>query len=191
MPSHPTRRDIIIGTAATTALAAASAVLPSTTMAQPAKIRRDVNQLAPNDPILEAYRRAVTEMRRLTTEEPNNPLGWTKQATIHNQFCPHANWFFLPWHRAYLAYLEDVCRKLSGDDSFALPYWDWTRNPQIPAPFWGTGNSLNHPRTATPQSTLRSEFVGPEVLDRIMRKLDFEGFGSLRSTLEARPKSYF
>jgi tyrosinase len=152
-------------------------------MAQPAKIRRDVNQLAPNDPILEAYRRAVTEMRRLTTEEPNNPLGWTKQATIHNQFCPHANWFFLPWHRAYLAYLEDVCRKLSGDDSFALPYWDWTRNPQIPAPFWGTGNSLNHPRTATPQSTLRSEFVGPEVLDRIMRKLDFEGFGSLRSTL--------
>lgn len=32
---------------------------------------------------------------------------------------------FLPWHRVYLLHWEREIRKLSGDVSFALPYWDW------------------------------------------------------------------
>lgn len=32
---------------------------------------------------------------------------------------------FLPWHRAYLLHWEREIRKLTGDTSFTIPYWDW------------------------------------------------------------------
>ncbi|XP_049448022.1 tyrosinase-like [Epinephelus fuscoguttatus] len=32
---------------------------------------------------------------------------------------------FLPWHRAYLLQWEHEIRKLTGDMSFTIPYWDW------------------------------------------------------------------
>ncbi|XP_006800137.1 tyrosinase-like [Neolamprologus brichardi] len=32
---------------------------------------------------------------------------------------------FLPWHRAYLLHWEHEIRKLTGDMSFTIPYWDW------------------------------------------------------------------
>jgi hypothetical protein len=50
---------------------------------------------------------------------------------VFNQ-CPHGNWWFLPWHRAYLYYFERILRwaaKQTGHpkaDSLALPYWDYT-----------------------------------------------------------------
>lgn len=43
--------------------------------------------------------------------------------------CAHGNWFFLPWHRAYLIEFEAVARAHIKDlggphDSWALPYWN-------------------------------------------------------------------
>uniref|UniRef100_A0A665TYY4 Tyrosinase n=1 Tax=Echeneis naucrates TaxID=173247 RepID=A0A665TYY4_ECHNA len=32
---------------------------------------------------------------------------------------------FLPWHRVYLLHWEHEIRKLTGDESFTIPYWDW------------------------------------------------------------------
>ncbi|XP_030602226.1 tyrosinase-like [Archocentrus centrarchus] len=32
---------------------------------------------------------------------------------------------FLPWHRAYLLHWEHEIRKLTGDMTFTVPYWDW------------------------------------------------------------------
>lgn len=32
---------------------------------------------------------------------------------------------FLPWHRAYLLHWEREIRKLTGDLTFSIPYWDW------------------------------------------------------------------
>jgi tyrosinase len=54
--------------------------------------------------------------------------------------CPHGNWWFYVWHRGYVGYFEQTIRALSGDDNFAMPYWDWTQHwdpdpsmsPQIP-----------------------------------------------------------
>ncbi|XP_023121961.2 tyrosinase-like [Amphiprion ocellaris] len=55
---------------------------------------------------------------------------------------------FLPWHRVYLLHWEHEIRKLTGDMSFTIPYWDWRdaqacdvctddlmgdRNPQDPS----------------------------------------------------------
>ncbi|XP_018604419.2 tyrosinase [Scleropages formosus] len=37
----------------------------------------------------------------------------------------HESAAFLPWHRVYLLYWEHEIRKLTGDFSFTIPYWDW------------------------------------------------------------------
>jgi hypothetical protein len=49
----------------------------------------------------------------------------------------HGNWWFLPWHRGYVYYLEKIVRKMSGNDAFRLPYWSWEKDGQnvLPAPF--------------------------------------------------------
>src|SRR5690242_10282292 len=69
-------------------------------------MRRSVNNMALNDPTLVTYRAAVAAMKALPANDPRN---WLKQADIHKNFCPHGNWFFLPWHRAYLVAFERIC----------------------------------------------------------------------------------
>jgi hypothetical protein len=73
--------------------------------------------------VLQSYRKAIRAMLALP---PTDPRNWYRQALIHTLDCPHGNWWFLPWHRAYLGWFEQICRELSGDSTFAIPYWDWT-----------------------------------------------------------------
>ena len=51
----------------------------------------------------------------------------------HHQFNPRTQVqarLFLPWHRAYLWWLEQALQVLVS--SVALPYWDWTEIAQVP-----------------------------------------------------------
>ena len=57
---------------------------------------------------------------------------WNKQALIHNNHCTHGNWWFLPWHRAYLFYFEAICRKLTGNNDFALALLELDHESQHP-----------------------------------------------------------
>ena len=160
--------------------------------------RRNIANLAPNDPIIQTYKDAVAAMKALPASDGRN---WTKQAEIHLNHCPHSNWFFLPWHRAYLLYLERICRKLTGNNDFALPYWNWTSSPSIPAPFWGSGNPLlNTTRFATAASVANATMVGPAVITNILNQTNFFLFASKAATtqrqvagagmLEATPHNY-
>src|SRR6266446_4905197 len=108
------------------------------------RIRRDVYKLADWDPILVWYGKAVREMQNRPL---NDPRGWRYQAAIHefngdgtpppdagtywNQ-CQHNSWFFLPWHRWYLLYFEDIVARtivdLGGPAGWALPYWNYSQN---------------------------------------------------------------
>lgn len=144
-------------------------------------VRKNVNLLSATDPDLIAYKKAVEVMK---ARPASDPTSWAFQATIHNDFCPHGNWFFLPWHRAYLKHFEDICREASGNPDFNLPYWDWTEFPQIPPAFLGANNPLNHQkRTATPNSTASGEFIGKKVIDEILKLESFEDFASYNSTV--------
>lgn len=55
------------------------------------------------------------------------PAELTDQRTYGAQ-CQHASWFFLPWHRGYLAAFEAIVaakvKELTGKD-WALPYWNY------------------------------------------------------------------
>jgi tyrosinase len=139
-------------------------------------VRRGVNTLAPTDPILEAYRAAVTAMQRLPSSDRRN---WTRQAEIHLNFCPHGNWLFLPWHRAYLYYFEEICRELSGMNEFALPYWNWQDNPTMPAVFWDAASPLyNGTRTSTASSALPATVFGAPAIETILDQPNFLLFAS-------------
>jgi len=67
---------------------------------------------------------------------PSDPRNWYRHALVHTIDCPHGNWWFPVWHRGYIGWFEQVCRDLSGDKDFALPYWDWTATPEVPAPMF-------------------------------------------------------
>jgi tyrosinase len=62
----------------------------------------------------------------------------------------HANtggpdeWYFMPWHRMYVYYFEHICRKVLNDNTFALPYWNYSsaNTRAIPAAFRVAGSPL-------------------------------------------------
>jgi tyrosinase len=80
--------------------------------------------------VLTSYKAGISKMLSLP---PTDPRNWYRNALVHLFDCPHGNWWFLVWHRAYLGWLEVTLRDLSGDPEFALPYWDWTKTPRVPA----------------------------------------------------------
>lgn len=159
-------------------------------------MRRDLATLAANDPVIDTYKAAVSAMKALPASDPRS---WAAQAQIHLDHCPHGNWYFLPWHRAYLIYFEALCRDLSGNPGFALPYWNWACQRSIPGVFFGgAANPLfDGTRTRGAADTLPDAFVGPAVMDSILTETNFLLFASGASatqrgastsgTLEATP----
>ena len=79
--------------------------------------------------MLASYAKGVEAMLKLPADHPQN---WFRNAFTHLMDCPHGNWWFYVWHRGYLGFFERSIRALSGDETFAMPYWDWTQLPQIP-----------------------------------------------------------
>lgn len=139
-------------------------------------VRKDIATLSPTDPVIQSFKRAVQAMKAL---DPSDRRNWTNQATIHNDFCPHHNWLLLPWHRAYLWYFEEICRELSGDNNFALPYWNWTANPTIPAVFFDPASSLyDANRDKGPSDTISAGYVGTSVINGILGETNFLNFAS-------------
>jgi tyrosinase len=85
------------------------------------KLRRSLHGMALNDPILQTWRDGV----RLLKAASGN-VSWASFAAIHGDdngfnLCPHGNWYFLPWHRAYILMYERAVRQLTGNNDFALP----------------------------------------------------------------------
>ncbi len=152
-------------------------------------VRRSLRTLAANDPIIETYRAAVAAMKALPATDRRS---WTAQARIHLDHCPHGNWFFLPWHRAYLLYFEQICRQLTGENRFALPYWNWTCQRQIPAPFLGDASNplFAAGRSGVPPAALADSVVGTALMDSILDESNFNLFASDPATTLRPPVGY-
>jgi tyrosinase len=95
------------------------------------KVRPDVgspmpaNGGSPWDDRVLAYARAVGAMQR---RAPEDPTSWAAQAALHRG-CPRGTWFFLPWLRMQLWYLERILRAIvvegGGPSDWALPFWSY------------------------------------------------------------------
>ena len=115
----------------TSAAALAASALPSAAPAQGARFRRfEISDPGMPPRVLDSYKKGIREM---LNRPPTDPRNWYRNAFIHVFDCPHQNWWFLAWHRAYIGWLEATIRAFSSDPEFALPYWDWTKTPRVPA----------------------------------------------------------
>ena len=164
-------------------------------------VRREINSLPPDHPVIASYASAIEAMQELPESDLRN---WNRQAQIHDASCRHHNWLFLPWHRAYLFHFEQICRELSGDDGFALPYWNWTANRQIPAVFWDTSSPLYHAnRVADQDSEAAEAAVDQNVVNNALAPTNFilfagqavglnhpPNFGPGMGPLESGPHNY-
>ena len=110
-------------------------------------VRHDIWTLDQVDhwhPMIYAYARGVQVLKDRTSVDPLDPIGWQYQSDVHgtdvnpdsfrNQ-CQHFTWFFLPWHRMYLAWFERIIRSAISDladiddetkRTWALPYWNYS-----------------------------------------------------------------
>lgn len=158
-------------------------------------VRRSLEGLAWNDPIVATYRDAVGIMKQ---KPANDPFNWVQMANIHGnldtgfRYCPHGDWYFLPWHRGFTVMYERVVRALTGNAEFAMPYWDWTTNPRMPEVFlpkktpdgkpnWLYVDEEGMRRTWPASQPMPKNIVGASVLKRILRARSFETFGTSRN----------
>lgn len=115
------------------------------------RVRESLWTLPAWDPTLLWYAKGVAGMRNRLIADPRS---WRWQAAIHDydpdadpfaepgdvlpdeagrfwSKCQHGSWFFLPWHRGYLAMFEQMVRAEIADqdgpaDDWALPYWNYS-----------------------------------------------------------------
>ncbi|MEO8131196.1 MAG: tyrosinase family protein [Bryobacteraceae bacterium] len=117
-------------------------------------VRKDASKLSAIskwEPALLWYAKAVAEM---VSRPATDPTSWRFQAGIHGynknsdplvkagplptkavqvkfwNKCQHGSWFFLPWHRMYLGFFEQIVRaavvKVGGSPDWTLPYWNYS-----------------------------------------------------------------
>lgn len=127
--------------------AAAQTAAATTDAAPDAAVRPSVSYLWSSGQQIQSLHRGVEVMKSRPFEDPTS---WSYQAAIHGyglappagmpqemadtmngcihgvrgETFPHR--FFLPWHRLYLHYFERILRAASGDDTLALPYWNYS-----------------------------------------------------------------
>src|ERR1022692_248832 len=117
-------------------------------------MRRDIGGLTAADPLIASYRKAIKAMRSLPG---SNPLSWDYQAAIQGttmmperagwNSCEHGTYYFWSWHRMYLYWFERIIRKMSKEETWKLPYWNWTApgERQLPAMFRDKSSELYTP----------------------------------------------
>lgn len=190
-------KSVIMSSALTTMnTVSASSVASQVLGRSPLKVRRSATDPSAADAV-EKYREAVRAMKALPDSDIRS---WGSLSRIHRDFCPHHNWYFLPWHRAYLVAFESIGAELLGEPDFAVPYWDWTSYRQLPPQFvqaqhQGVENPLFHSgRRMGPNDTLTAvlmpfgvdaeQIFGQGNIDDILSADTFQLFGSFKNAAQ-------
>ncbi|PAN40177.1 hypothetical protein PAHAL_7G297400 [Panicum hallii] len=128
---------------------------------------------------LTKYERAVALMKELPDDDPRS---FAQQWRVHCAYCNvaydqvgfpdlglqiHSCWLFYPWHRFYLYFHERILGKLIGDDTFALPFWNWDApgGMTLPAIYADESSPLYDERrnpAHQPQFTLDLDYNGTD-----------------------------
>ena len=159
---------------------------------QPVRVRKSAFELSA--PEVSQLKAAYAALRRLYEERPHDPRNWYYQGVVHCWYCSgaidslwgpeiHGGWFFLPWHRCYLYYHEQILAALINDPAFTLPYWDWDtpgRN-RFPPPYLeppDQTNPLFDPfRAVDASSLIPDRLTGRDTMQRVMGQSTFALFG--------------
>src|SRR5262245_54169660 len=145
-------------------------------------VRRRLRTGSPEvDADIQTYRQAVELMKGMGAGSlpAGDPRSWDSQAAIHGvpghfTFCQHGTSHFFDWHRAYLLYFERICQKLTGNNKFGLPYWNWNQDPDVHPAFLDSSSVLFLARSRT--SMTGSSSVTTAELDPIFADTNFFTF---------------
>lgn len=76
------------------------------------------------------------------SSSPEKQLAQDMWNTCQAHFPPYNEDMFLPWHRMFVLCLEEIVRKITDQDDFTLPYWNYTDTSQraLPAEFRKQGD---------------------------------------------------
>jgi tyrosinase len=198
------RRTFVLSSASAAALAACSA--PNAAFA-PGSVggngmrlaasgkhfqRLEIAEFSANPKLVAAFRAGVAAMRGL--KMMRNPKGWNywfyshwmpsgkppaDMAGVFDQ-CRHAQSYFLPWHRGFLYFFESAIREASGYPDFALPYWDYYKNPNLPAIF-----------TAPTAGGAQNPLYWSDRAGKVMKGLKFSAFADSVTTFPWGPGETF
>lgn len=188
------RRSMMVGTASALAVASGLAGSKGASAQENLRVRRNIANMSLDDPDLVAYRSFVEQMRG---RNQSNATSWIKFADIHGgsfsfNHCQHGNWYFLPWHRAYLDMYEKAVIAMTGYTRFAMPYWDWstqrTYPPAFTAPLYkGKPNPLFSPfadddmrQVRKPAPNLPTAETGLDKVRGVLNATILENFGGGR-----------
>ncbi|HEY0439683.1 MAG TPA: tyrosinase family protein [Xanthobacteraceae bacterium] len=108
---------------------------------------------APSSWLFQWYTHAVrddrgkaAELRRIysSVAAPNRALADQMWNTCQAHHPGNNEQFFLPWHRMYVDFFERLCRRVLNDDSFTLPYWNYSdpASGALPPAFRVNGSPL-------------------------------------------------
>jgi len=182
------RRTLLKRAARVAGAAGVGAGVPLIAMsaAAPVTTRMDITQFAKNASRLAKFEAAVKEMQGRSKADPNDPKGWLINAKMHADFCVAAStdpkqihfcWWFLSWHRAYITVTERKIREISGDATFAYPYWNWSSDRRIPAAYAKAGSSLSNAIRSTPSRPVSDGEVSFVPSDPVLKKLGVAALG--------------
>lgn len=92
--------------------------------------------------------------------------GWTGQGWLHSYYCSsavdvHSTAAFLPWHRAFVFFHEQMLQTY--DKDLRLPVWDWENSLEVPAAYNGW---IKPPNIAFDCQLLRTPVTAP--IDRCL-----------------------
>ena len=196
LPPNPTnddgvsRRVLLKGAAGVAGVAGLGAAVPLVALAAPAPVamrtRMDITKFAANAARLAKFEAALKEMQDRSKSNPNDPKGWLVNAKAHADFCSvpstdakqvHFCWWFLSWHRAYITVTERKIREISGDQTFAYPYWNWSSDRRIPKAYAKAGSSLANAERDTPNRAVTDGEVGFVPSDPVLKKLGVSALG--------------
>ncbi|HEY0790964.1 MAG TPA: tyrosinase family protein [Chthoniobacterales bacterium] len=176
-PGAPHNRRKFLQIAGT---AAGALYLPPFARAQNPTVlaRKDLATLTASDPTLTILKQGIAAMQARPTTDGWN---WSNVASMHQNFCAHNNWYFFPWHRPYVGFLEYVIQNVTNTPSFRMPYWNWTRNNKIPAQF--TSAPLYDPsRQVSPTTPIPSGYCDSTTMSRVIGTADFQSYASMKGT---------
>jgi tyrosinase len=194
------------------------------TAPQAVRVRKSVLKLGQKGDDLDWYAKAVAVLR---ARPLNDPTSWRYMAAVHgypghasdpfaqageklpskadqqrfwNQ-CQHQTWFFLPWHRGYLACFEEIVAgavvQAGGPAGWALPYWNYSdpspHARQLPAalvnqlddhgnpnPLWVPGRSMSTSSASLPATHVDLDALKHSPFDGTASGGD-PGFGGVKT----------
>ena len=182
------RRAVLQATASAAGAAGLGATIPLVAMGAPTPttLRQDIVNFAKDAARLAKFEAAVKEMQDRSKANPNDPKGWLVNAKAHADFCSvgladpnqvHFCWWFLSWHRAYLTVTERKIREISGDNTFAYPYWNWSSDRRIPKAYAKAGSPLANAVRFTPNRAVTDGEVDYFPSDPTLKKLGVAALG--------------